>query len=256
MLIDNVRRHLAKECARSVIDNLWIESIEEIDLHEIAWRVGKLVITECSMNNCEGRLVTDGETGVIRVNRDIIHTGRQRFTISHEIGHFCLNHHERKMFESHYDSRAKQRGCIETEANYFASELLMPSKIVNRTFSEVLPEIQSLVQLAEQYQTSILATALKFIELTKAPCILVSIDNTGRIKWHRKSISYPIPFHRKRIDKNSMAAFVLQSGEDVCKFKEVPKELWFGRYNPCTSLRESAYYVKQTDEVIALLWIE
>lgn len=256
MFIDNVRRHLAKECARSVINSLWIESIDEIDLHEIAWRVGKLVIKECTMQNCEGRLVTDGKTGVIRVNREIIHTGRQRFTISHEIGHFCLNHHERKRFESHYEYKNKNSGCIETEANQFASELLMPCKLVKKSISGVTPEIDSIIHLSEIYQTSILATALKFVELTPSPCILVCTDNTGRIKWHKKSISYSVPFHRKRIDKNSMTNYVLQTGEDVCSHKEVPKESWFGRYNSCKSLKESAYYVKQTDEVISLLWIE
>jgi Zn-dependent peptidase ImmA (M78 family) len=247
---------LARECAKTVIDQLWIQSVDEIDLHEIAWRVGKLVINESPMNNCEGRLVTDGETGIIRVNNEIVHSGRQRFTISHEIGHFCLNHHKRKMFESHYENYGKNNDGIEAEANHFASELLMPSKLIQKTISGIIPEVESLIQLSEAYQTSILATALKFIELTSAPCLLLCIDKAGKIKWHKKSRAYSIPFYRKRIDKNSLASYVLQTKEGIRHCENVPKEMWLGKYNRCSNIKESAYFVNQTNEVISLLSIE
>ena len=63
---------------------------------------------------------------------------RRRFTIAHEIGHLLLGHtcNDDDGDDSHN----------ETEANFFAAELLMPRKILKKDFA-ISPEIPTLARL-------------------------------------------------------------------------------------------------------------
>jgi Zn-dependent peptidase ImmA (M78 family) len=79
--------------------------------------------------------IRDG-VSIIGVNA-LHHPNRQRFTLSHEIGHFCLH---RDVLEGaiHVDKHILNRDALteagtddrEIEANAFASELLMPEPLL------------------------------------------------------------------------------------------------------------------------------
>ena len=53
---------------------------------------------------------------------------RKRFTIAHELGHFFLHREKNETLYAHRD--AGQSGKIETEANIFATNILMPEDLV------------------------------------------------------------------------------------------------------------------------------
>lgn len=63
------------------------------------------------------------------------HPNRQRFSLAHEIGHYYLhrNHFE---LQDEDISHKQMKDIMETEANCFASEFLMPSTLLKETFNK------------------------------------------------------------------------------------------------------------------------
>lgn len=68
------------------------------------------------------------------MNKDDIPT-RKKFTIAHELGHY-LNEFENGEIYAHRNS-SKADYAYESEINSFASELLMPTKILKKFLNEI-----------------------------------------------------------------------------------------------------------------------
>lgn len=95
------------------------------------------------------------------------HETRQRFTVAHEIGHFLLHQNDKSTFDSEEDW-VKNRSLVdfngqnpeyerhESEANMFASELLMPSDVFNQ-----MKLIKSEAQLADFFGVSTAAISIR-----------------------------------------------------------------------------------------------
>lgn len=106
------------------------------------------------------------------------HENRRRFTIAHEIGHFLL-HEGEKIHVSHTQSfrvnfRDADSGTAvfpdEKEANYFAAELLMPSRFLakdidQRSIDLTADEDGTLLELAQRYKVSTQALTYRLINL-------------------------------------------------------------------------------------------
>jgi len=119
--------------------------------------------------------------------------GRQRFTISHELGHFILHRQMQKIFECGQDevcTSAGEESDIEAEADKFASYLLMPADDVRKQVEprDLSVTIDRLSGLADRYGVSLQAAVLKWLELTeRRALIIVHID--GYMLWARSSHS-------------------------------------------------------------------
>lgn len=81
---------------------------------------------------------------------------RQRFTIAHELGHHELGHEG--VIEQEVDVGGKTTVPEEQQANYFASELLMPIEAVRVWMDEQLggrpPELADVVLMADAFHSS------------------------------------------------------------------------------------------------------
>jgi hypothetical protein len=72
----------------------------------------------------------------------------------------------------------------EVEANIFAAELLMPEDIIKPEITGKDPSFESVEKLAADYRTTVTATAIRFISLTKEPCAVIASDGKARLwKW-------------------------------------------------------------------------
>ena len=83
-----------------------------------------------------------------------------------------------------------KRGHQETEANEFASELLMPEHLFKEACEgkEFSPGLLS--HLAERFQTSITSVAYKYFEIGSHPvCLFYSYDN--KVKYWKRPKGYP-----------------------------------------------------------------
>lgn len=71
---------------------------------------------------------------------------RRRFTIAHELAHFLLHKKESKLY-AHRDMSGSdsQKNSIESEANYFAANVLMPEKLVREKVSDIKSQVRGKV---------------------------------------------------------------------------------------------------------------
>lgn len=131
-------------------------------------------------NDVDGILEKTREGWVIIYNNSIKYSGRINFTIAHEFGHYLLHRNKypnglKCTKADIYNDSIKK--TVETDANIFASYLLMPlddfrkqSKLYS--FSPALFE-----NLAKRYNTSLTATILKWIDMTDKKAMAIFSDN-------------------------------------------------------------------------------
>lgn len=76
----------------------------------------------------------------IMVNDNITNDGRRNFTIAHELGHYFLCHELKngKCYDENIFEDGTAADVIESEANYFASCLLMPESKIRPAFLSML----------------------------------------------------------------------------------------------------------------------
>jgi Zn-dependent peptidase ImmA (M78 family) len=90
------------------------------------------------------------------------HPNRQRYTIAHELGHFCLHRYAVKEFKDRIFFRATSSNPMEWEANDFAGQILMPEEDFK---SLVRRGITSVDELAKEFRVSSLALRIRAKQL-------------------------------------------------------------------------------------------
>lgn len=124
-----------------------IDMAPPIDLDAVVKFLNLSVVNDVTLEAQDviGKIEFDGGRPVISVNpKQNGYLPRRRFTLAHEIGHYCL--HTSSTGEGFTDSRrtmsrtATMWDAKEREANQFAADLLMPTKSVFEIGSRVLDE--------------------------------------------------------------------------------------------------------------------
>lgn len=182
--------------AKAVLEQIGVNPPVPID--EIAEAAGITDIQMLQTTGFEGALITDDckREGVILVNLRS-RQERRRFTIGHELGHFLNPWHtppdggfkctKEDMFAPANGSNARR--SMELEANVFSAEMLMPEKIFRQDLKKFIsPGLEHVVDLAEKYQTSKLATARRFVDLRDEPTAIVLSHNgtIDQLHWHER----------------------------------------------------------------------
>lgn len=120
-----------------------------------------------------GALVKDGNRFVIYVSRSCPTSGHRNFTVAHELGHYHIPGHIDVLFAGGREIALSEGGHFrdyenreEREADWFASELLAPRRMVLPRIRHLPASIDTLLSLAEEFATSITMMALRYTELT------------------------------------------------------------------------------------------
>ena len=243
--------------ARNLLARTFVAKPNDINVEALAFEAGRLCIEEGGLHGADGRLVADGQNGgKIRVRSGMPLT-RYRFTVAHEIGHCCLH---AGGFIDRTDS-GKTFGIWndaseEAEANVFAGELLLPNDLFIPRFRGKAPCIQLLESIAEEFQTSRLATAVQYIHYTKEVVALV-ISKGWEIEWSRKTKEFYPAIRTGRISNDSAAGERLAAVRgDSGKMVLTPAYAWLEGYdgNPDKDIKEDSIYLDYYDRTITLLW--
>jgi Zn-dependent peptidase ImmA (M78 family) len=135
--------------ARQVLEELGITD-PPVDVEAVAGDLGLTVRYVVRAGAFEGRLIR--EHMVIEVNKRH-HRHKQRFTLSHEIGHFVLSH---SPVFSRFDDRgmADPSRVNERQANAFGSELLVPEPAVRAHWTKVRRDEKPIEKMAEAFDVS------------------------------------------------------------------------------------------------------
>jgi IrrE N-terminal-like domain len=180
--------------------------------------------------------------------------GRERFTISHELGHYLLHRQSNEEFkclsDDVVDQVLRQR---EFEANEFSSYLLMPIDDFRRQIESQKFSLDLLGHCAIRYCTTFLASALKWIEFTSQLAALV-VARDGFVLWAKSSelaIKKHIMFRSgKEVPKASLIATFSD------ELKPLPKQHSEGVWMPYSATTEYAVSSDKYDLQIAVLIFE
>ena len=247
-------------CATALLHQLRIAHQSEISVDDIAWMRHALVRDE-NLKGAEARLATFGERAIISVSTNIIESGRRRFAIAHEIGHLELHRQLSNLalcLVSDLDLKPLEdyRPQSEQEANTFASALLMPEFLFRPECKGRAPSFSLIEQLAEDFATTLTATALRYIVFCPERCALV-FSQDRRIRWY--SATSDFGFHipvRETLDPYSLAIDFFDGKSIPGRMETVDASTWLrGRYYPNAMIREESRALPRYNAVLSILWV-
>jgi Zn-dependent peptidase ImmA (M78 family) len=163
-------RERAVKAAKDILQDQDIRSIP-VSVMAIAANLGVRVVHKLLDDETSAFLVIKDDQATIAVNKNH-HQNRQRFSIAHELGHYCLHRGDSAVFVdtklAFFRNANSSRGEFKNEiaANAFAAELLMPEKFLE----EYLPYIDlhnelSIRSLALKFEVSEQALTIRLANL-------------------------------------------------------------------------------------------
>lgn len=168
------------------------EEVFPIDCRAIAVELGIKVHGDDLGDDFEaGLFIQPGLTAIV-YNEKIREDGRKNFSIGHELGHFSLHKDRKEIRCSLADLTDIQPHPqnIEQEANQFAAHLLMPADDFRRQTDRKPPVLRTITALKGRYATTITATAIRFLELSRKPLAVIRVSG-GRISgWSKNEAMY------------------------------------------------------------------
>jgi len=251
---------IPKVKACRILRDLNVRSPEEISIEDIAWSRGALVLDD-GLTGAAARLIfVEGiRPAIIRVNRSISPLRRKRFAVAHELGHYELKHNpgaptecSERSFLAWYKSQNDQ----EVEANLFAAELLMPESFFSTKIEKTIPSMDLVGSLADQFQTTLTATGIRYVDLCNEQCALV-LSTGGKVAWVRRSPEFPYwisPGSKLRANTYAVNFF---RGENVPRDPQTVRlDAWVdGRVSPGETVIEHSRPLTSYDSVLSLLWV-
>jgi hypothetical protein len=239
-----------------VLDELGITEPQEIDVDAIAWYLGVRVKYR-PLDRCEARIVGNGDQAIITVNSRAS-LRRRRFSVAHELGHWKFHRGRILVCRSDEIGRSGQNYPeAERVANLYASRLLMPSYILE-PIAGAYPKLtfQTISAIADKFDTSITATAIRLVEGGHTPSLLVCHGPKGR-KWFTRSPDVPDRwFPQDNLDPESYAFGVLFGNQpnDTTPHK-IDADAWFDRdYAHRYEVQEQTFRTGD-DEILTLILI-
>lgn len=232
----------------------------DLVLEDLAFALGVVVI-EDALESSEARLVRKGSKGLIRVRLGAHNVGQKRFTIAHEIGHWCLHEKLSQLVACTSDDMVKKykSSNAEVEANYFASELLMPESIFADLIDVEPLRFERIAELGEYFMTSLTATAIRYVDLSREYTAVV-LSNNRKIQWWRGSRSFERTFWIEpggALSPRTLAADVDGGGLVPADPQEVDLDAWVEDASAVDSdtILEETIRLGRFNQTISLLWL-
>jgi Zn-dependent peptidase ImmA (M78 family) len=191
--------------------------------------------------------------------------GRRRFSLAHELGHYHLPAHRQlrqrgaSCGESAMRAGAADAAHLEWEANDFASELLMPTRLFRSDAAGRDFSVATARELASDtyFDVSVTAAAWRMTQLSTEPCAIV-MSSDGKVHWARRSRTMRIPGLRRgrSIGTGTLASAYFSGGAGEMKPLEVEVDAWLEpRYPVHGRLLESTHIIGTTGQVLSMLWL-
>jgi len=241
-----------KQQPEDILKNIGIYDPDDIDLELVAYSLGAQVKI-ASLSGCEGNIIGTSERAIITINSSADST-RQRFSLGHEIGHWVNDKGKNLTYRcSAEDMRQHQirrndfRQHKEVRANKFSAELMMPKYLFGPQLVDCPITFESVKALANDFRSSRTSSAIRMVEVTEFPCMLVCWGSSGSRRWFVRSETVPEeiwPLRQLLKPKETL----IQVGT-----QEVDADKWIDRANACDyTLKESVFF--NGHDYLSLLW--
>ena len=212
--------------AEQLLSELKIDSPEKIDPVLIANHLNLTVEYE-ELEGCEASLFSMGDSGSIIV-KSSSNPRRKRFSIAHEIGHWIFDKGQVTQCVKS-DLHRWIHGNKETSANKFASDLLLPKRMLGNSLHVRKITLDLIEEISEKFDVSITATAIKLVSESDFPACVTFFDGQSR-QWIFPNKHVPDArdgFTFVKILQDGTVAKKLQSGKLTSKGgAEVDANLW------------------------------
>lgn len=135
---------------------------------------------------------------------------RERFTISHELGHYHILEHRRQLLAgcpSHGSFAGAFDGADsieELEADIFAANLLMPpARFISRIRAIGQLPLQSILKLRKEFDTSLESTAIQAMRHDDRILAIAKWNSDG-LEWHRIADPFFKEFRYRRFQMRDL----------------------------------------------------
>ncbi|MCB1466770.1 MAG: ImmA/IrrE family metallo-endopeptidase [Rhizobiaceae bacterium] len=241
-----------------------------IPVEKLAAAFDILEIQDLETHGFEGGLLIAAHkaNGIILVN-NAARTGRRRFTIGHELGHFLIETHKPVKGDRFLCSRddmstwsATEQNIyakMEVEANRFAALLLMPPPLLRPYLAKTGdPKIEAVLSLHDDFGVSKDAAARAYAQFHGEPITMAIVHDGKLLRTYRAPKAPFISINQgDPIPRPSSYWHTRGIGTDITELTEVPAGHWltseWGRKLP--NLYEQVLH-QQGDYAMILLWPE
>lgn len=183
-----------------------------IDLEAIA-RDRQAVVKYRPLNGCEARLVAGRNAAIISVNSQNRSLGRKRFSLAHELAHWLCDRHTGSFLcaKSDIGPQNAEARSVEAHANGYASQLVLPSFLVDPWVDDRAPSMDLASALATEFSASKTAATIKLVKRS-AHAAAVLCHFQGRLIWHQRSLCFPAEYWVQSELHHDTDAFALTFG--------------------------------------------
>jgi len=262
MINPSYKKFIPKEKAKQLLSGLEIDRPDEIDIELIAYKRGAMVILD-HIEGAEARLNRSINKGFITVSNEIPEEGRVRFNIAHELGHYELHKDEKTLTictDEDLNQWYQTQGHLEMSANVFAAELLMPENLFKPLVKNRKPSFAEIIKLANIFNTTIMATATKFVEHTDEVCCLF-ISKEKKIKRFgtSKDFSYRVRLPGESLNQDSEGYGFFENGHvNISRPTQISADAWINdtKVDPNCLILEDTFAMPGYNTVLSLIWVK
>jgi len=209
----------------ALLEDLGIAEPDELDLTVIAQHCRATILYK-PLEGCAARITGNEDRAIITVDSNS-RVERQRFSAAHELGHWMFDRGKVSLFSCDENVFLKEwsNNNPETRANRYASDLLMPAAMFKpraATFERV--DFTTVKVLAKVFTTSLTATAIRLVEHSSLPAMLVCSSADG-VEWAVRREGTK-PLWPKKPGPETYAYDVLDGREDEA-LGDVFASAWF-----------------------------
>ena len=240
--------------AELALQDLGITDPRDIDVQAIAMDLAAFVQYR-RLDGCEASIIGSGDKAVIYVSPDT-RRERQRFSVGHELGHWY--HHRGRSFECRPEdigNYARKITDPERVADSYAADLLLPRYLfeprANRCSQMTLDGVSD---LAATFDTSLKATAIRFVDFGPAPAMVVCHGPEGRSWFHRGRDVPEFFYPPRRIDPDSFADDVLRGKTRKTGVHKIGADAWVDRWNADLFEVVEQTYSVGNGEILTMVW--
>ncbi|MEI7485726.1 MAG: ImmA/IrrE family metallo-endopeptidase [Ignavibacteriota bacterium] len=206
----------------------------------------------------DARLKPGDGCGIIFVNKNIKETGKIKFSLLHELGHYISESREQRYCYINGITIYK-KNTEERFADDFATEMLIPEKSVQRRIKWKGDGYTAIDRMTRIYGTSLTCTAIRYAEAGDYP-IAVVYSKEGIIKWSITNHRFRYRNARKGgiVDAETQAGRIYRKKEvDYRKPMRVRAEQWFPeamQERKTNYLNEQSIGMGAYKSVLTILW--
>ena len=241
-----------------------------VKVDELALEYSRQCFSDSPIDRIQGEDL-DGFDGLLKANKArskwlVLYNsatpseGRKRFTIAHEFGHYILHRHQQDLFECGDDdieTGDNNERHIETEADLFASTLLLPLDDFRRQVDGHPISFDLLGHCADRYGVSLTAAALRWTEIAPKRAILVASrdDHMLWAKSNKAALRSGAYFATRKntIELPHDALARSYNAFDMCDNRTGRAQSWFAREPASMPVTEMTRVAGQYDYTLTLL---